>query len=293
MPRVTMTTWSEKLDRQAAMDRWLKVFNRPLPPGAYSDLAERQGQREMSHLADCSHAVQTEASMRGWRSQLPKAFGNFIAFELGRWDWFVNPISFRDRHPDLERNSKTGNPRRYRIADRVGRINVCVADPRLKSWEPTFRGRVEPGPPVPDRALVEIKDYLFELQVAAEQPISWMIAEEFGQIGGRNHCHLLVQGVSHLRREDWWEKAFERFGRTRIEPFDPEQGAAFYCAKYAAKLIDALHFGGPFGRDYSASFSPGPECGRIDITPSAQMSREDIRRSEFYPRGWTGWRQKR
>jgi hypothetical protein len=290
---MTMTTWIERLNQQAAIERWLKILNRPIPQGAYSDVAERQAQREMSQLSDRSHEIEADSSSRGSRSQLAVAFGNFIAYELGKWDWFVNPISFRDRHPDLERNRKTGRLRRYRIVDRVGGISVCVADPRLKSWEPNFRGRVEHGPPVPDKALAEIKDYLFELQEAAEQPISWMIAEEWGRVGGRNHCHLLVQGVSHLRRDEAWKKAFERFGRTKITPFDPQRGAAFYCAKYAAKQIGALHFGGSFGNEYSVSLGPGPECGRIDVTPSPQMAREEIRRSEFYPRGWAAWRQKR
>jgi hypothetical protein len=288
-----MTSSIERLNQQAAINRWLKLSNRLMPGGAYADVAERQAVRALPQLSDFSREVEAGASLRRERLKLPEAFGNFIAHELGPWDWFVNPISFRDRHPDLERNSKTGNPRRYRIVDRVGGISVCVADPRLKSWEPNFRGRVEHGPPVPDKALAEVKDYLFELQEAAEQPISWMIAEEWGRICGRNHCHLLVQGVSHLRRDEAWKKAFERFGRTRIEPFDPELGAAFYCAKYAAKLIGALHFGGSFGQEFSVSFSPGPECGGIDVTSSPQMAREEIRRSEFYPRGWTAWRQKR
>jgi hypothetical protein len=228
------------------------------------------------------------------RQELASTFGSWIAYSLGPWDWFVNPISFRDRHPDLERDSKTGEPRRYRVAKQLGPISIVVDDPRLKSWKPECRGQQTPGPPVPDRALVEIKDWLFDLQTAADRPIRWMIAEEFGDIHLRHHCHLLIAGVAHLRRDEWWQKAFERFGRTRIQPFDPNKGGAFYAAKYAAKKLGALHFGGPLrNTEFVAQLSPPVPVGHSSVTPSAQMSREEFRRYEFIPRGWSGWRSKR
>ena len=57
-----------------------------------------------------------------------------------------------------------------------------------------------------------------ELKSIATSSIGWVIAEEFCRLGGRWHVHLLIKGVTHLRRKRWWKKAFVRFGRTRIEP---------------------------------------------------------------------------
>lgn len=52
----------------------------------------------------------------------------------------------------------------------------------------------------------------------ATRAIGWVIAEEFGRLGGRWHVHLLIRGVQHIRRKRWWKRAFVRFGRNRIEP---------------------------------------------------------------------------
>lgn len=105
----------------------------------------------------------------------------------------------------------------------------------------TFRGDA----PCSDGAMKAIQEWIGDIQAhAGASPVGWVIAEEFGALGGRWHAHGLVSGVSHLIREFWWREAFRRFGRTRIEPFDPERAACFYAAKYAAKALGALHFGG-------------------------------------------------
>jgi hypothetical protein len=261
---------------------------------AYMELLERQARRGLKLLPDRARDSERQQRDHESRLELAVAFGRWIADSLGPWDWFVNPITFRDRHPDLERDPKTGEPRRYGLKKRNGRVRIYVDDPRLKNWGPDFRGRQSPGPPVPDRALAEIKEWLFDLQNTADQPIRWMIGEEFGNIEGRYHVHLLVSGVAHLRRDVWWEKSFEQFGRTKILPFDPQKGGAFYAAKYAAKQLGALHFGGPLpNAEFSALLNPPHAVGRLSSNPSAQMSREEFRRYEFMPRGWAGWRSKR
>ncbi len=56
-----------------------------------------------------------------------------------------------------------------------------------------------------------------KLRTVATSTIAWVIAEEFGRIGGRWHVHMLVKGVSHIRRKKWWKRSFIRFGRTQIE----------------------------------------------------------------------------
>jgi hypothetical protein len=258
---------------------------------AYTELLERQARRGLGLLPDRAGDVERNQRDFERRQILAGDFGDWVAKSLGPWDWFINPITFRDRHPDLERNPKTGAPRQYRSTGCVGPVKIFVPDPRLKSWEPCFRGRRGAAPPVPDKALVEIKDFLLELQESAEQPIRWMIAEELGGVGGRYHCHGLVAGVGHLRRDEWWAKAFERFGRTKISLFDPTLGGAFYAAKYAAKQPGALHFGGPApGQGFAAVLRPGPIVGRADVVQSAEMQRDGIRRWNLFPAGCPGRR---
>jgi hypothetical protein len=58
----------------------------------------------------------------------------------------------------------------------------------------------------------------YKIEAEATKQVGWVIAEEYGRIGGRWHVHLLIRGVTELRRKKWWRRAFVRFGRTRIEP---------------------------------------------------------------------------
>lgn len=140
------------------------------------------------------------------------------------------------------------------------------------------------GPPVADLALSRIAEYLMLVQKNAGKPIGWMIAEEFGRLGGRWHCHALIAGVKPLSRKFWWREAYRRFGRTRIEPFDPARGAAFYAAKYAAKQVGKLHWGGTLaGCDLSKCELPASSGGGQDRAFSAEMEKV------FYRLGLGKW----
>src|SRR5215469_14141333 len=186
-------------------------------------------------LSDHRREVERWAARRRERQELALAYGQFLA-KLVPWDWFINPISFRDdwrkAHRPLESQLTVHQQAlipgmRQRKRDRYG-------------WHPS----PPLGPPCPDEGLSYIAESFADMQREAGRPIGWMIAEEFGRLGGRFHCHALVVGVSGLRRDFWWLEAFRRFGRTRIEAFDRDRGAVFYAAKYAAKELGALHFGG-------------------------------------------------
>ncbi len=222
-------------------------------------------------LADHARRQEGWAARRRERLRVAHEFGNFIA-QLAPWDWFVNPFTFRGPH------SGTGHLERGYLGRRDG-ILLCKPDSRLACWKPSSKYRRESGPPVPDWALARVDRYMRELQVAAGHPIGWLVGEDFGTLGGRWHCHALVSGVAHLRRDEWWQVAFERFGRTRILPFDPEGGAAFYTAKYAGKQLGAIHFGGTLaGVDLSAVTGPDARAYQgTDVALSASLPREFYR----------------
>jgi len=197
-------------------------------------------------LVDHSRETERRAKELQIRSQLPDAFGQFLS-KLTVWDWFVNPITFRDEVQ-------------------------C-----------------------PDAAMKRIEQWLADIEAHAGNPIGWVIPEEFGALGGRWHCHGLISGTAHLKRRFWWAEAFRRFGRTRIEPFDPARAAAFYAAKYAAKALGKIHFGGrlagvelshvvrPGGsrRSWADSHTKSSESSRTHavISPSANIEKDFFRLS--------------
>jgi len=184
----------------------------------------------------------------------------------------------------------------------VARQRACAALPPafgdflagLAAWSwfinpITFRGDA----PCSDAAMNGIMEWLADIQaLAGATEVGWVVAEEFGALGGRWHAHGLVCGVSQLDRRFWWAEAFRRFGRTRIEPFDSARAGAFYGAKYAAKALGKIHFGGTLagvelsrvvrkgGRriwDDSFADSSAPSCTHNVITPSADVERTFFR----------------
>jgi hypothetical protein len=116
------------------------------------------------------------------------------------------------------------------------------------------------------------------VQKLAGRPIGWIIAEEFGRLGGRWHCHILVAGVSGLHRKFCWLEARRRFGYTRIEPFNPSRGAAFYAAKYAGRTLGEIHFGGTLaGIDLSKCEESSAVGGGHDVAVSVALPKLHFR----------------
>lgn len=189
-------------------------------------------------LADHGERQERWAARQRSRARLPEEYGNFLA-SLAPRSWFINPISFRD---------DWRNAHRPKDEDWDGFVNSQTKFwPRMRSIRSPIRPRLpvpQPGPPCSDEGLLYIGEFLADIEAAAGTPVGWVIAEEFGRLGGRWHAHGLVSGVSRLSREFWWREAFRRFGRTRIEPFDPKRAACFYAAKYAAKALGEIHVGG-------------------------------------------------
>ncbi len=73
-----------------------------------------------------------------------------------------------------------------------------------------------------------------------QQPLgTWFVGHEVGA-RGRLHLHCLLGGM-HDRtpeaRTQLWEWWFKRYGRAQVLGYDPEKGAAHYCAKYVSKEL--------------------------------------------------------
>jgi hypothetical protein len=168
-------------------------------------------------LVDHKSQVEWAARDRNRRKTIAGDYGSFIA-DLAPWDWFLNPITFRD--PLMCPQCPFASSNLDRLTLHIEGAHKHPFDPR--SLRPTTKGA-----PPRDLALDWLQTWFTDLEQLAGQRIGWMLAEEFGRQGGRWHCHGLVTGVAHLRRSDVWRDAFNRFGRTRIEPFDRERGGLF------------------------------------------------------------------
>ena len=62
---------------------------------------------------------------------------------------------------------------------------------------------------------------------------------EAGPETGRIHCHALLKlsSTSMETNRSMWMLGYRMFGRTYIEDYDPELGAAGYIAKYVTKRL--------------------------------------------------------
>jgi ribonuclease HI len=135
---------------------------------------------------------------------------------------------------------------RYRDTSAMGEH---VAQLAPWSWWATFTFRRMPSR---SGALAQVRRYLEQLETAAAQPIESVFLEDFGDIGGRYHFHLLIAGVDHLSSDVWEREACRQFGDCEIKPYDGEQGAAHYVAGKAVSKDRDLHYYGDFERKASA-----------------------------------------
>jgi len=132
--------------------------------------------------------------------------------------------------------------------------------------------------------LEDVLEYNRDVARSTGRPVGWVLAEEFGSLGGRYHCHQVMCGTEKLYRRFWWSEAFRRFGRSEISPFDPERGAAYYAAKYSAKQLGSLHFGGTVaGVDLERSEETKAYAGAGIVARSENMTRD------FYRLGLGRW----
>lgn len=97
-------------------------------------------------------------------------------------------------------------------------------------------------PPGSFRAHRMFDRFARDIERAANAPIGWFRADEYGSIGGHLHIHGLMLGTGHLSRMAWLHEWNRWAGFARILPFDPAKGAAFYCSKYVTKQFGDYDF---------------------------------------------------
>lgn len=80
----------------------------------------------------------------------------------------------------------------------------------------------------------------FSREFQNQHPLGcWFVGHEVGA-RGRLHLHCLLGAMlqpTPASRTQLWEWWFKRYGRAQIAGYDPERGAAHYCAKYVSKEL--------------------------------------------------------
>ena len=115
----------------------------------------------------------------------------------------------------------------------------------------TFDERFGPTGPSPDRCLYHTRRWVEHVPGA---PVGYFVAVERGT-GGRVHSHGLLRlpdGFTPSRKSLWgsWR---DRYGRSRVLPYDRERGAAYYVAKYITKEPLGWDVGGLSGTPVDVS----------------------------------------
>jgi len=98
---------------------------------------------------------------------------------------------------------------------------------------------------------------------------------ESGPCTGRNHVHGLLYfdenrismpllGAVPISAKGIWTKAFRAYGRTHVNAFDPERGAAHYVGKYVTKRLTDFDILNPEDIKRENSKYPGKWHGHSD-----------------------------
>jgi len=136
------------------------------------------------------------------QEKLKKCWGEFLS-GLSSWDWWVT-LTFRDR-----------------------------------SKEEQERGWTKVGTHYAARAF---KIFIKEIQKETKTKVKWVCGLEYQRWRGVPHYHALIQGVSKLRRLDWMDWWYGRYGIARIVAYNPKQGASRYISKYVSKELGEINF---------------------------------------------------
>lgn len=140
----------------------------------------------------------------GSQAELKNTWGTFLS-NLATWDWWTT-LTFRD--PSEQDKSRGW--------DKIGTGYA------KRAWH-TFINEIE--------------------KETGREP-GWVCGTEYQKWRGVPHFHALINGVGSLRRLDWMDWWYQRFGIARILPYDAKKGAGRYISKYVVKELGEINFGG-------------------------------------------------
>lgn len=158
---------------------------------------------------------------------LKQAWGDFVdqvGMRKGGWDWYAT-LTYKPRtatYKDFtERSGLLYQGRTCRVLDKPG-------------WD-------KPGWKYTERAC----DTFLETVGAVTglyDSVHYFRARETQQWRGVPHWHLFVGGVKDLRRMDFVDWHYGKYGIARIEPYKAELGARYYLCKYVTKELGDVQF---------------------------------------------------
>lgn len=244
------------------------------------DAARRQEVRHLPILLDRVRSSERSAREKLARKEVVYQYGNFLASLIpsGGW-WMTVTIADRSQTSRMRRHGRRTLRGKVRRHYRDCHIRYGLPDPKIKSWRPASKLN-SPWTPFTHKILAEVRLFMEMLEQSAAVPIGYIVAEEIGELNGRWHLHLLISGVTDdIRRKIWWSAAFQIWGRSRIDSYDPKRAAAFYAAKYAAKQLGAIHLCGTLrgkSMEVCESQNRGIAVGGQDVACSDSMP------SDFY-----------
>jgi hypothetical protein len=92
------------------------------------------------------------------------------------------------------------------------------------------------------------RELVIQAQPALGQ-LAWVRFFEIQPWRGVPHIHALMAGVDpSVRRMDVVDWAYDRWGITRVEKYNPHLGAGYYLCKYVTKELADIDFSDNFGR---------------------------------------------
>jgi len=134
------------------------------------------------------------------KSSLKQEWGKWLS-NLASWDWFCT-LTFRDRTPEQIKAGWT----------KVGTHYAARA----------------------------FKAFVKAVQKETPEKIRWVCGLEYQHWRGVPHYHALLSGVQDVRRMDfvdWW---WDRYGIARILPY--KERASYYMSKYVIKDLGEIFF---------------------------------------------------
>jgi hypothetical protein len=144
------------------------------------------------------------ADARTSQAEIKKAWGVWLD-NLAEWVWWVT-LTFRDPSEKDQRRGWT----------KIG------TDYAKRAWN----------------------SFIKALEGSTEEKVGWCCGTEYQRWRGVPHYHALINGVGGLRRLDWMDWWYNRYGIARILPYDKTKGAGRYISKYVVKELGDIDFGG-------------------------------------------------